>query len=67
MEMVYSGITEARAKGGEVVLISKNLRVCAKKWWCMNERLMKMRLRLDNGWLAVVRVYGPMQKTVWKS
>ena len=57
VEMVCSGVTEGRVKGGVAVLISENLKVCAKKWRCVNERLMKVRLRLKNEWLTVVLVY----------
>ena len=42
VEMVYSGITEGRVKGGVVVLISENLSVCVKEWRCTNERLMRV-------------------------
>ena len=49
VEMVYSGVTEGRVKGGVAVLISEKLSVCAKEWRCVNERLMKVRLRLENG------------------
>ena len=49
VEMVYSGITEGRVNGGVAVLISENLSICAKEWRCMNERLMRVRLRLENG------------------
>ena len=61
VEMVYSGVTEGRVKGGVAVLISENLKVCAKEWRCVNERLMKVRLRLENGWLTVVQVYAPTE------
>ena len=43
VEMVYSGITEGRVKGGVAVLILENLKVCAKEWRYVNERLMKVR------------------------
>ena len=61
VEMVYSGVTEGRVKGGVAVLISEKLSVCAKEWRCVNERLMKVRLRLENGWLTVVQVYAPTE------
>ena len=61
VEMVYSGVTEGRVKGGVAVLISENFKVCAKEWRCVNERLMKVRLRLENGWLTVVQVYAPTE------
>ena len=55
--MMYSGVTEGRVKGGVAVLISENSSVCAKEWRCVNERSMRVRLGLENGWLTVVQVY----------
>ena len=60
VEVVYSGVTEGRVKGGVAVLISENLSVGVKEWRCVNERLMKVRLRLEKGWLTVVQIYAPM-------
>ena len=59
--MIYSGVTEGRVKGSVAVLLSKNLRECVKEWKCVNERLMKVRLKLENGWLTVVQVYTPTE------
>ena len=61
VEVVYSGVKEGRVKGGVVVLISEKLSVGVKEWRCVNERLMKVRLRLENGWLTVVQVYAPTE------
>ena len=61
VEVVYSGVTEGRVKGSVALLISENLSVGAKEWRCVNERLMKVRLRLENGWLTVVQVYAPTE------
>lgn len=63
--MVHSGITEGRMKGHVAVLILENLMVCSKEWRHVNKRLMnlKVKLRLENGWVTVVQVYTP-QKTV---
>ena len=61
VEVVYSGVTEERVKGGVAVLISENLSVGVKEWRCVNERLMKVRLKLENRWLTVVQVYAPTE------
>ena len=47
--MIYSGVTEGRVKGSVAVLLSENLRECAKELKCLNERLKKVRLKLENG------------------
>ena len=38
------------------MLISKNLRVCVKEWRCENERLMKVRLNMENSRLIVIQI-----------
>ena len=61
VEVVYSGVTEGRVKGGVAVLISENLSIGVKEWRCVNERLMKVRLKLEYWWLTVVQVYAPTE------
>ena len=62
--IVYLGITEGRVKGGMAVLILENLRAFAKEWRCMNERLMKIRLKLVSNRGAGVCSIMLSQKTV---
>ena len=42
---------------GVAVLILENSNVCAKEWRCVNERSMRVRLGLENGW----QVYTPTE------
>ena len=42
--MVYSGVTEGRAKGGVALIIAGEMRDCLKEWQCVSERLVKVRI-----------------------
>ena len=45
--MVYSGVTEGRAKSGVVVIIAGKMKDCLKEWQCVNERLVKVQIRSE--------------------
>ena len=49
--MIYSGVSEGRVKSGVALIISGESRRCLREWMCVNERLLKVRLRV--GWLAL--------------
>ena len=61
MVMVYSGVVEGRAKGGVAILISEQLSSCLKEWKCENERLMKVRMRIDGKWVTLIQAYAPTE------
>ena len=61
MVMVYSGFVEGRAKGGVAILISEQLSSCLKEWKCENERLMKVRMRIDGKWVTLIQAYTPTE------
>ena len=61
MVMVYSGVVEGRAKGGVAILISEWLSSCLKEWKCKNERLMKVRMRIDGKWVTLIQAYAPTE------
>ena len=59
--MVYSGVVEGRAKGGVAILISERLSSCLKEWKYKNERLMKVRMRIDGKWVTLIQAYAPTE------
>ena len=59
--IVYSGVVEGRAKGGVAILISERLSSCLKEWKCKNERLMKVRMRIDGKWVTQIQAYAPTE------
>ena len=57
--MIYSGVSEGRVKGGVAVIISEESRRYVKEWMCVNERLMKVRLQVNQVWVTFIQVYTP--------
>ena len=57
--MVYSGVTEGRAKGGVALIIAGEMRVCLKEWQCVSERLVKVRILFEKKWTTFIQVYAP--------
>ena len=55
--MVYSGVTEGRAKGGVALIIADEMRDCLKEWQCMSERLVKVRILFEKKWTTFIQVY----------
>ena len=55
--MIYSGVSEGRAKGGVVVVISAESRDCLSEWMCVNERLLKIRMRVGHMWVTFIQMY----------
>ena len=52
--MVYSRVTEGRAKGGVAVIIAGEMRGCLKEWQCVSEWLVKK-------WTTFIQVYAPTE------
>ena len=59
--MIYSGVSEGRVKGGVAVIISGESRRYVKEWMCVNERLMKIRLRVNQEWVTFIQAYAPTE------
>ena len=41
------------------VLLSERLGRCLKEWKCVDERILKIRLKIEGRWLTVIQVYAP--------
>ena len=59
--MIYSGVSEGRVKGGVAVIISGESRRYVKERMCVNERLMKIRLRVNQEWVTFIQAYAPTE------
>ena len=59
--MVYSGVTEGRAKGGVALIIAGEMRDCLKEWQCLSERLVKVRILFKKKWTTFIQVYAPTE------
>ena len=57
--MVYSGVSEGRAKGGVAVIIAGEMRYCLKEWQCVSERLVKVQICFEKKWTTFIQVYAP--------
>ena len=56
---VFSGVQAGRARAGVAVLLSERLGRCLKEWKCVDERILKIRLKIEGRWLTVIQVYAP--------
>ena len=75
--MIYSGVSEGRAKCGVVVIVSAESKDCLREWTCVNERLLKIRMRVGQVWVTFIQTYAPTEDSekgvkdsfmiVWKS
>ena len=52
--MVYSGVSEGRAKGGVAGIIVGEMRDCLKEWQCVSERLVKVRICFEKKWTTFI-------------
>ena len=59
--MIYPGVSECRAKGGVVVIISAESRGSLRDWMCVNERLLKIRMRVGQVWITFIQTYAPTE------
>ena len=59
--MVYSGVSEGRAKGGVVVIIAGEKRDSLKEWQCVSETLVTVRICFEKKWTTFIQVYTPME------
>ena len=59
--MVYSRVAEGRAKGGVAVIIAGKMKDCLKKWQCVSERLVKVRICFEKKWTTFIQVYAPTE------
>ena len=56
---VFSGVQAGRARAGVAVLLFDRLGRCLKEWKCVNERILRIRLKVEGMWLTVIQVYAP--------
>ena len=56
---VFSGVQEGRAKAGVAVFLTKKMVKCLREWKCINERMVKIKLRIEGVWVSVIQVYAP--------
>ena len=59
--MVYSGVTERRAKRGVALIIAGEMRDCLKEWQCVSERLVKVQILFEQKWTTFIQVYAPTE------
>ena len=59
--MIYSGVSEGRVKSGVAVIISGESRQYLKEWKCVNERLLKVWLRVNQVWVTFTQAYAPTE------
>ena len=59
--MVYSGVTEGRAKGGIAPILAGKMRDCLKEWQCVSERLVKVQILFEKKWTTFIQVYAPTE------
>ncbi len=59
--MIYSGVSEGRVKGGVAVIVSGESRQCLREWMCVNERLLKVRLRVGRVRVTFIQAYAPTE------
>ena len=57
--VVYSGVSDGRAKVGVAVLMTEDTSRFVKSWQCVNERIMVVKMKVGREWLALVQVYAP--------
>ena len=58
--VVYSGVSDGRAKVGVVVLMTEDTSRFVKSWQCANERIVVVKMKVGREWLTLVQVYAPM-------
>ena len=46
---IFVGVEEGRAKAGVAIFLSKSQSL--KEWKCINERIVKIRLRIEGVWV----------------
>ena len=59
--MIYSGVSEGRAKGGVAVIVSAESKDCLSEWMCVNERLLKIWMWVGQVWVTFIQTYAPTE------
>ena len=57
--IVYSGVSDGRAKAGVAVCVSEEMSRYVKGWQCVSERIVVVRLKIGSEWFTFVQVYAP--------
>ena len=59
--MHFAGVEEGRAKAGVTIFLSRRMSESLKEWKCINERIVRIRLRIEGVWVSVIQVYAPTE------
>ena len=58
--VIFSGVSDGRARAGVAVFLSEEMSRCVRSWQCVNERIVVVKLKVVGGeWLTLVQVYAP--------
>ena len=57
--VVFSGVSDGRARAGVAVFLSEELSKCVRSWQCVSERIVVVKLKVEREWLTLVQVYAP--------
>ena len=57
--VVYSGVSDGRAKAGVAVLMTEDTSRFVKSWQCVNERIVVVKMKVGRERLTLVQVYAP--------
>ena len=53
---VYAGVSEGRARGRVGIAIAERWADCVKRWRCVSERCVTVRMNIAGVWLTLVQV-----------
>ena len=60
---VFSGVQNGRPRAGVVILLSERLGRCLREWECVSERILRVRLNVEDVWLTVIQVQYMAEKS----
>ena len=58
--VVYSGVSDGRAKVSAAFLMTEGTSRFVKIWQCVNERIVVVKMKVGREWQTLVQVYAPM-------
>ncbi|XP_052097284.1 craniofacial development protein 2-like [Mytilus californianus] len=59
-DIYYSGRTDGRHQEGVAILLSKRASKSVVEWIAVNERIIKIRMETNYGYMTVIQCYAPM-------
>ena len=54
-------LQESRKGAAVAIFLSKWVSQSLKEWKCINERIERIRLRIEDVWISVIQVYAPTE------